>query len=769
MSDISGPPIPKPIEPVSKTTARTGTVSKDPNQSGTQARNDQGDTSAKNNQSEAAHGREPAVSISASAAHLEVGEELEEKVKKLDNEGRPIIVTETATFALRPDAGLRPGDEVKLEIIEAGKKVSADLFELNGRPIHPPIQLSLIVIAVHGPDASQPAAKASDQAPLPPSTPAAHYSAAQVSHTAPPDEAAMASLLAAKSATTPAPIAPTTIQPAASPESGAKTAPAPAALETFRTVTHNPDPVSGRSSSSDLATLIAQQQGADPAPRAFRPDAAARQPVPTPQANAHHLLPENELTKAIAATGDNASSIGLGPKVDAFATGGQAQTLQLVDPSVSSVPPAQLADVIQVRPLPPDEARNLPLPLSAFANPAAALAIVDTSKGSFVAPLAETAAWTGEQVKVSTPVADTPPPQRQAAPLVSYKGQLADAGGAARHPVAIAVPGEGAETSGADVRVKAVHTVRAFLSNDGPRTDLRLETPRGDVFVTLPNQVRPAAGDIIQILPLTSPEVVPVTSVPAEAVANAVATATAGGFAASTALSSPTAHSWTALEQTAAIAVASDPAVAAQISAKGAEGGGKLTNSLLFFLAAAGRTNPSQWLGAEAERLLASREPSVLDVLKGDIAQMMTLATDGVGEWRSMVLPFDTRGGDVSLIALLLGQPHRPVDEDGGGQSPGQDADDGDEGQRFVLEVQFSVLGPVQLDGLIKGRQFDLALRSLLPLPEGLRRDTRQLFADALAANGYTGGLHISHGEAFPIDVDKIIQDGLAAQQSLPA
>lgn len=770
MSDISGPPLPKPVEPASKTTARASHVSKDPKQTGTHARNDKGDTSSKGDQSEAAKGREPAVSISASAAHLHVGEELEEKVNKIDYEGRPIIVTEEATFALRPDAGLRPGDDVKLEITEAGKKVSAELFELNGRRIDPPVKLSLVVIAVHGPTATaaQPAQVDPNQPLLPASPAKSHYGVAQATyHSDSPDDAALASLLAAKTATA---------QPSSTGQNNAvqsgpaePTASTPAAEQPANALTLNTDPLAGRSSSPDLATLIAQQQGDATIHSEARSDALPVQPLSSAQAATHHLLPDEDPTKQIEAAGAPVAT-GLGAKIKAFTLDGQSYSLQLVDPAISSVPPAQLAEVHQVRPLPPGEARTLPLPLTAFTSASATLSVVETNKGPFVALLADIQNWIGEQVKVSKLSAGTAAESqsRDSNSLISYKGQLTDPSNAARHPVNIAVPEEGAAATGADTRVKAVHTVRAFLCSDGPRTDFRLETPKGEVFVTLPNHVRPAAGDIIQILPLSTSEQASAISLPADAVANALATATASSLNTGTALSSLSAYSWPALEQSVALAAASDPALASQLAAKGAAGGTKLTNSLLFFLAAAGRSDPTNWLGAETEKVLASRDTSVLDLLKSDLGKLMPLAAEGTGEWRPVLLPFDNRGGDMSLIALLLGQSQKPVDEDGGKGAPGKDTDKDEEGQRFVLEVQFSVLGPVQLDGLIKENQFDLHLRSLLPLPETLRSDVRQLFTDALGANGYTGALHISQGETFPVDVDKVLQDGLAAQTFRP-
>ena len=84
-------------------------------------------------------------------------------------------------------------------------------------------------------------------------------------------------------------------------------------------------------------------------------------------------------------------------------------------------------------------------------------------------------------------------------------------------------------------------------------------------------------------------------------------------------------------------------------------------------------------------------------------------------------------------------------------------------GTRFLLDLDLSRLGPLQLDGMFKkeSRSFDMMVRTTAPLPETMRTDLAGLFAfgDRLEAEvrggrAGTGGLlrfgGVLHGE-FPI------------------
>jgi len=731
MSDISGPPTPGKFGPLSGTN-RTSAVSKDPQHTPTQGGDDKGDTRARTQGGEAVQARDPAVSISASAAHLEVGDKLHQNVDRIDTTGRPIIVTDKATFALRPDAGLKPGDDVILQITEAGKTVSAELLARNGHVIQPPEKLSLTVISIHTPEGT--AGPQGQPAPGSPQS-SGYQRGAQPPAPATTASETLASLLGRN----------------ALPPSGQQ-----GQAQTSQLIT---DPLVQRASSSDLAALIsAQQQGRAPQglykTSALVPPGTPQTPeaiVENAQASPGHLLPSSPLTEVPAPAGEVEE--GLGPALPAFTANGAQIQVQQIDASVSRVPPQQVAEVVQVRALAPEEARTLNLPVSAFSG--GALAHVETSKGPIIMNYDAAAPLAGELVKVSETAASAPPAPAQPATL--YNARLTPPEGQ-QHAVQVALrEAPSSEVTTADAgaaRIKAVHTVRAFLTPEGPKTDFRLETTSGIVSLTLPNGVRPTTGDLLDILPM------PVKAPMAQAEA-ALATAEAGSTAATNAQGTLQSLStgWPALEAAQTlVASTAGPAASATFSNRGADGGGKLTNSLLFFLKAAG-AGPESWLGETATRVLAEKDAPLLEVLKRDISHMASLASHTGSQWRAAIMPLDMRAPDMPLIAVLFPQPEQQGTNPDG--SSGQDGlTNPDKDQRFLVEVRFSLLGAIQLDGTIREKQFDLTLRSEKPLSTALKADAFKLFDAALGANGFTGRLSVADGEAFPLQVDALLASG---------
>ncbi|WP_417458289.1 hypothetical protein [Kordiimonas sp.] len=762
MSDISGgAPMPKVVDPVARATDKASGVSKDPQRSETQAREHSGERHAKNDRAEAHHARDPAVSISASAAHIEVGERLKREIAKVDLEGRPIIVTERATYALRPDAGLRAGDDVELEIVEAGKKVSADLLVKNNQVIDPPIRLSLVVIAIHAPEDSGQTPRPDLQNTGPaytgkrPPQSVAQSVAQNTPQVAQPDGAeTLANLIGARASTLPNALEnkPVSNYSAVPPQSR------PIFGDTSATpIADNPDKIGPRSNSSDLATLIAAQQGQAPKTPLYQ-SVSTQVPPSGERPDGAHFIPKSELT-SLQAPQQAFDNAGLSAPIQAFTASGDAKIIQLMDPAISRVPPSQVATVLTVHPLAPEDAKVLPLPVAKLADPTSPLARVETTQGTLIVSLKAAENLNGEQVRITT-LAPAPaaPEAPNAAP--GYKARLQPPGMGVPKNIIVSFPEQGSENQTLqNATVKAVHTVRAFMSPDGPRSDLRLDTTRGMITISLPNAVRPAVGDILQF-PLPTQETAPLPpSMPYSGTPMAPTAAVVPEAGTLAALSHT---AWPALHQSMTFLSGSDPTAAAELATRSADGGGKLTNSLLFFLSAAGRNSPEAWLGGAAEKALAEHSRALLDALKGDLSRLMGMATEPVGEWRQLMLPLDMRNPDMPLIAMLFGHgPQVDPDRQHGGQNQNQ-GDEKDELQRFILEVQFTVLGPVQLDGLIRGQKFDLTLRTSKPLPSSLKHDAIRLFDDALGASAFTGQLNILEQSSFPVDVEAILNQGSA-------
>ncbi|MEX0299007.1 MAG: hypothetical protein AB3N28_08040, partial [Kordiimonas sp.] len=457
------------------------------------------------------------------------------------------------------------------------------------------------------------------------------------------------------------------------------------------------------------------------------------------------------LTEVSAPTTTQSYSAGLSQSISALSLTGKPVTFQILDPSISKVSPAEVASVISVKPLTPQAAKSLPVAAAALGN-TNALVHVETNKGAYVINQASANGLVGELIRVSS-ATDTPSAQANRE-LPTYSARLHPTHAQSSQAVQIQLPSGEATTNPQNnsTTVTAVHIVRAFLTPDGPRSDVRLETPAGDISLTLPNSVRPAAGDAVAILPQRQ-----------------IAEQTAAQPNSSAVVNLPpvSISQWPSFEQAYDIlqSVAPFGAEALQsMASRTAQGGPKLANSAMFLLSALGAGNKANWLGKTAESALGERSPQLLDLLKEDISRLFNIASDTSGEWRALLLPFDAKNQDMPMLAFLFSHGSQ-VDPDKHNRDQYPEDDEQDEEKRFVLEVQFSVLGPVQLDGSIKGSRFDLIVRSQTQFSPSLTQDTSELFSQALSAGAFTGSLGFSVEETFPVDVNAVLEKMSPEQQ----
>jgi hypothetical protein len=109
-------------------------------------------------------------------------------------------------------------------------------------------------------------------------------------------------------------------------------------------------------------------------------------------------------------------------------------------------------------------------------------------------------------------------------------------------------------------------------------------------------------------------------------------------------------------------------------------------------------------------------------------------------DWRAFTLPV-MDDGQLHQLRIYERQ-HRGGQQGGGAQT----------GSRFVVEVEMSRLGTMQLDGLVQPKRFDLMLRSRQALPEAMRRDIAALFAEARSAAGFAGEIGFQQTAVFPVN-----------------
>ncbi len=99
-------------------------------------------------------------------------------------------------------------------------------------------------------------------------------------------------------------------------------------------------------------------------------------------------------------------------------------------------------------------------------------------------------------------------------------------------------------------------------------------------------------------------------------------------------------------------------------------------------------------------------------------------------EWRQQAIPFFA-GGELQQI-------HLAVMADGKGDDKAQE-DKKPKSTRFIVELNLSRLGLVQIDGFAQTKQLDLFIRSEQPLAPALLQELRQLYTQLLAATGLAG------------------------------
>jgi hypothetical protein len=158
-------------------------------------------------------------------------------------------------------------------------------------------------------------------------------------------------------------------------------------------------------------------------------------------------------------------------------------------------------------------------------------------------------------------------------------------------------------------------------------------------------------------------------------------------------------------------------------------------------------------LGAAQRSADMPARRALLDAGRTDLAIRLDRARDDIGTvrpqhgpdgWTVTILPFPGVAG----IRPMQLYRKRHQDKDGGGLRKGQP------GERFMLEVELKRLGPLQFDGLVRERRFDLVVRSRDPLLPALQQRVEQVFQDGLLITGWQGEIGFGRIGPFPMIAD---------------
>jgi hypothetical protein len=177
---------------------------------------------------------------------------------------------------------------------------------------------------------------------------------------------------------------------------------------------------------------------------------------------------------------------------------------------------------------------------------------------------------------------------------------------------------------------------------------------------------------------------------------------------------------WSALEDALTLLETASPALAAQLrEPMMPQSGPELAGSLLFLW---GAFYQGVWPSMVATTALG---PKLAQRLNRDTAALRRLSIDpATGAWNVLTLPL-LSGNFVKPLRLFVPR-RKPAAA---------------EGIRFAIEVELSVHGPMQLDGLLRKDHLILVVRSHIAVPPALRETLKTAFQSALGPSGLQGDI----------------------------
>ena len=202
---------------------------------------------------------------------------------------------------------------------------------------------------------------------------------------------------------------------------------------------------------------------------------------------------------------------------------------------------------------------------------------------------------------------------------------------------------------------------------------------------------------------------------------------------------------WGTLEETAKFLQAVNPTTAQTLmSAIPQIGAANLGTSMVFFMAALRLGDVRAWIGENTLRSLERYgNKDLRDRLTDDFGRIAKLTDDPLpGNWRPMSMPLANQG-EIGLINFYIKPVNDEEEQQSGGE--GDENKSGNKETRFLIDMDMSQLGPLQIDGLAQPGQVDVILRSKTSFPLDMRQELQALFRDILDARGMQGGVTFRH------------------------
>lgn len=192
---------------------------------------------------------------------------------------------------------------------------------------------------------------------------------------------------------------------------------------------------------------------------------------------------------------------------------------------------------------------------------------------------------------------------------------------------------------------------------------------------------------------------------------------------------------WSSLDEAAALLTAESRQALATTPAQPSAGQAR-DLPLLRLLVSMISGEPQPWQSAA---LVTGLQRAGRSELAGRIEEEQRIAgqavSDDRGDWRLNIAPLVQDDGLFALRVFRRGASEHGSEQHEEGQAT-----------RFVVELDLSRYGLIQMDGLVSGKRFDLAIRSRQALAKGQQQDLRAIYEGAIAGAGLKGQVLFDSG-----------------------
>lgn len=116
-----------------------------------------------------------------------------------------------------------------------------------------------------------------------------------------------------------------------------------------------------------------------------------------------------------------------------------------------------------------------------------------------------------------------------------------------------------------------------------------------------------------------------------------------------------------------------------------------------------------------------------------------------------MVIPTEPRDPNLSLFAFMFREPEQDNPLYGSDDEDGEEA--GTPRKEFIIEVDFSEFGPIQVYGQLYPKRLNIMINSQLALPNQLCTEIENLYKSAILEDNFKGRITFNTAKNFNIEV----------------